>query len=562
MIATSGTAMQYPPPTDDILSSDRVHASPSGWAQFFESHLLRHQRCRDATTHAELASLMKAWRFAARPGLLLSLLKDISIPDSPDIRLLVGWSSLALGAEDHAFESRGLLERRTQLVGVPFPDSGQERDRILFAKVSPRQASEADRKAAVLSLLARLGEEFRLREDQAWVNVKFPSHPEDIKVREILASVSSNTPDFKAIYAFKKRFGSRVRVAFSGVGTMLRLPPHVIQEHADQAVEQLDMFLLGARFELLSRILETKGEPIASLASGLGPQSMERVVNCVARRETWQQAFDVLDAHGGRPDFEAGLAEASELAVFLRLLESATEGQLPTHALGLPGWGVVSANRSRMRGRLRAAAATAPDILREKTLLLPSLYERTGAALARQALDWAWREARAGFGFDPSRVHPTTCDTEDPSAPVRSRFGKETEPALKALLLLLLGRGCEDDLIQWMAGASSGSLSKSFYRCLRQAPDMLADPMEPGQRVRRYAGLCEHLAGGGFEAMVPALLPAAERAAVLKPGRSLKEQLHAALAPDWDEHLIPLPGHHLPGFCEALATFWREHGRS
>jgi hypothetical protein len=241
--------------------------------------------------------------------------------------------------------------------------------------------------------------------------------------------------------------------------------------------------------------------------------------------------------------------------IFQRLLDTLVEGRVPAHPLGLPGWGVVAANRSRMRGRLRAAVTTDVEALGSAVLPLPGLYERTAAALGRFAWDWAWREARSSFGFDLARMKAPPCEPVE-VAPVRLRaFGRKEEELIQTFLLLVIGRGCWSDLEQWVAGGSTTELSKSFYRCLKQVPDVLADPMIEGQRVRRYTRLSEFLADGGIETYLPSLRAVAARVATLKPTRALKQELHLQLSTDWDSSQIELPAHHLPAFCEGFRAF-------
>lgn len=480
--------------------------------------------------------LLGAWRFGRHGGLLAELTAGLEVPDAPDIRRIVGWVEAGEPPEASA-------------------PSEEAWDRRIVASTEGREVDGAERAAAGLYLLGRLGEEVARREHDAWRDKTWPSHTKDAAAAKVWEGLLSPRPVWEASAGFRKLWSDPVARAFAGVAVLLRLPPEVGQAHAKQAGEQLDLLMLGAHLDIASRLVETAGEPVEALVQALGDDGLQRVRPCFGKRLTWSQAWAALERRGRGDPLPVTLAEAADLSVFLALVRALEAAALPQHPLGLPGWGIVQANRTRIRGRLRAVCRQRPELVWESLKRLPGLFERTAAAVARYAWAWAWREARSGFGFDAGRLSSPPCLIDPRDVALHRPFDEAEVRQITTFLLLVIGRGCWEDLNAWLAGADSQTLSKSFYRCVLKLPDTLADPRPEGQRVRRYRRLQGHLEGDGIETYRAVVTKVARRVARLKDGRGLKEALHAALRPDWDEASFELPAHHLPTFLTSFGDF-------
>ncbi len=495
-------------------------------------------------------SLLRAWSWARHPAVLEAVASGISVASSPQTRALAVW---AFGdAPDAPADRLAEVELdRLALAQAEEEVARMDRDEA-FAPI-PAPALDA----AGLYLLARLGEEVALREHRAWEQACYPKDPRDADVAALWQAMFDRGFDPDVSVRVRRLFGSVVRRSFRGVALSLSLPPSIADLRGEEALEALETLSWGAHVDLATRVVETAGEPVASLAATLDPAGWEQVAACVRGRTVWVDAWRLLLGEGD-PDparlTPANLAEGVDLVVALRLRAALAQGRAAPHSLGLPGWGIVAANRGRIRGRLRVVARQRPGGLRDRLLSLPGLHARTSAALARSAWDWAWREARTGFGFDPERMQPPACVMPEPAAPPLSPLDEGDAPQVRTLLLSLLGRGCWDDLERWLSGEGRG-LSARFYRYLGQAPDRLADPGTLDQRSRGYTRLREHLADGGLDPYVDALRPVAARAALLPAGRARKAALHAMLADAWDTDALPLPDRQIDAFCERLALF-------
>lgn len=490
-------------------------------------------------------SLLESWAWGRRPEVVTAVVEGLRVADSPQTRALALW---AFGDPPDP-------------PPAPLPEA--EWDRLALQAAARAAAADAEPVpepalvGAGLYLLARLGEEVALRERRAWQAEAFPADPRDEATGRLWAAMFDRGFDPGVADKVRKAFGPEVRRSFRGVALSLGLPPSVADLRAEQALEALETLSWGAHVDLAARLVETQGEPVAALAEALGPAGWEQVAACVRGRSAWTEAWRLLLGDGD-PDparlRPALLAEGVELVVALRVGAALGEGRAVEHELGLPGWAVVRANRSRIRGRLRVVARAEPQRLRDAVLALPGLRARTAAALARFAWDWAWREARVGFGFDPDRMRPPACELPEPATPPLPPLPDSAAPAVLTLLLNLLGRGCQADLEAWLTGGGRG-LSARFYRYLAQAPDLLADPGTLDQRSRGYTRLREHLADGGLDDHTEALRAVCARVALVPPGRQRKALLHAALLPDWEAAAIPLPLKHVDAFVERMTAF-------
>lgn len=512
--------------------------APMDRADWLATHARRLALCEAASLDpALLPACLAAWDLPA--AAVRALVSPMQAPSSPDIDALCAWAH----APEQALGPAGEDEA---------PRAEAEWDRLASARPLDRAWSADERRVAALHLLTRLGEELALRERDLPAKTTWLADPRDARAAAAWRGLLRPEPALEAGPELQALYGGRVRAAFHGVSTVLGLPEELGRQHGEAALEQLDLVVIGAHRELATRVLETSGEPIARLEAALSPAGRAAVAACVAGRDTWARAATLL----GRPEqgFSEGLGEGADLVVLLRLVATLERGQARPHSLGLPGWGVVGANRSRVRGRLRAVAGERPEALREAILGLDAPYARTCAAVSRFAWAWAWREARRGFGFDLARMLPAPCTLPPPRQAPLSPLGPDEEQVVLAFLLVVLGRGCWSDLERWLSGDPGRDLSRTFYRCLEQLPDRVADPRPAGQRHRSYQRLVALLEDDGLEELLPRLRGLATLVAGVQGGPGLRERIASTLDAHWRGTGLPMPRHHLSSFQEACAA--------
>ena len=472
------------------------------------------------------ARLLHGWSWADRPATVAGLAGSLVPTDTPIARRIQSWVGEPPGpAVQGASEA--------------------ELDRQVLARSRSDQALDT---AGALVWLARIGEEVRRREDRAGRVRSYAPAAEDAAVADLWRELLLGDFGPGAPRRFVRLFAPAVRRAFAGVCGALRLPRQVTDHHVEQALAAADGLAWGAPGDLAARVLETTGEPLAALAPVLAEDGLGRVEGCVARRRLWRGLQPLL----GEAISPENLAVGGDLVVAHRLLAALEAGSVREHTLGLPGWGVVQANRSRMRGRLRAVLADHPRALCGAVTRLDALTARTDDAVRRHAWAWAWREARTGFGFDPGRLRAPPCPPLPVDVPELAPLGPADEPALVTLLLALRGRGQWEALESWLAGVPGRELGATFYRHLGEAPSGLVDPGTSQRTNRGYVRLREHLQDGGLEAYLPILQGVAARIAGLPRGRGLRQRLAEALEPEWQPALVPLPRRGVEAFCDNL----------
>lgn len=434
----------------------------------------------------------------------------------------------------------------------PVPDDGQGPraraawDLAVLAGAVPRPASSAERTAAALAWLVRMGDEVQRREHDAWRLAAPGPHPDDATVTALWARLLGGTLDPRTITQVAALLRPATEQAFHAVGRSLGLPAATREQVTRDAVEALQDVAFGAHLDLAARAIEAAGEPLSMLAEALPSEGWHTVRRCVARREGWR---DLADAPLG-PDDVSGAAARLTMG---RLIEHVQHGPLSTSASDLPGWSVVRANRAKLRGRLRATLRDHPDALLTALMSHPGIAPRTRLAARRWAWDWAWRQARTGFAFSWDGSLAPACQLPEEPEPL-APLGPAQDRAIVTWLLTMLGRGCWDELERWLAGAPGRSLSTTFYRYLATAPDTLADIPGTEGRARTYRRLQDHLSDGGLEAYVPALRATAHQLRRLDTGRGLRERLEDALRPHWDA-AQPLPEHHMSTFVQRCVAF-------
>lgn len=482
------------------------------------------------------AELLGAWRFDV--DLVEPMLGAVRLPAGEDAERLAAW---ALGP------APGLVHSSAR--------SEVEFDRQVLDTVPAMSCGEEQLREAAWYLLARLGEEIRLREG---ARPRFLRHPQDETVRRFLTGLFEGRPTPNAGRVLRSLYGSTVRRAYAAVCADLGLPPGVAESKVEGALEALEFLAFTSHWsEVVARMVEATDDPVVALAKALDPSGAEVVSRCIGGREAWRRTSGVL---AGRVPTEAEvagqLAVGADLHVFLRLLQH-FGSRVPAggSGTGLPGWLVVSANRGKIRGRLRQVLARSPERLAATVLPLDALYARSEAAMARWAFDWAWREARFDFSYDMDRMGAPACRLPDPVAEA-----PEAPPLARAevltAVLLLVSRGVHEDLLRWVAGAPSVSLSDKFYRYLAEAPAGVADA---GSRSRSYARLKDHLDDSLGEYLAD-VARVAQRVAEVRPARrGMVEALRAALQPDWDAGAVPLPGRDAETIQQNFAVFLARH---
>jgi len=218
-------------------------------------------------------------------------------------------------------------------------------------------------------------------------------------------------------------------------------------------------------------------------------------------------------------------------------------------------WGVVTQNRGRARGRLRAVLAADPGRLLEPLLQLPSLLARTRAAVRRFAWSWAWRELAADFAFDAARASAPPCLHAAEPLPALS---SEATEALDTWVLLVLLRGREAHLERWVRTGGTGDRDSTWARLLSDAvPDVLVDDPTAAGRSRTYRRLRAELSDR-LPSLRNRLLPVLRTVAELPSGRKLRASFEERIGPRWSLE-VPAPRSGFPTFqrhASALCARW------
>lgn len=510
------------------------------WRCYIDLREQRRQRClRWAPSPPPAPAVFGAWRFRDDDALrqaALSALRDAALSPSPAQR----WVHLAAPSALPTPAEPDTPRPAWQHLGWLAEQAGALED------ASPT--------AWALCALDVLGCEVERRERQAWADVRYPLAPQrDQQTAALWAQWLDGDP-WSLRAPWESLFLSATVRTFRGVCEARRLPPDVVTRAVRDLEEGFFYRLVGGDgvpgwAELAARVLETDG-PVQALAEVLDEAAWDRLSRCAATRGSWQEScqaiWTALPEAGSRAralmqscqEAPPWLDAWMDLHVVRRLL-SAWEAN-PS----VDPWGVVSQNRGRARGRLRAlAAANTADGLRARLLALPGLHARTLAAVRRYAWAWAWQEMALDFSFDIAR--PVTPPCED-VALLPAPFSDDERPAIETWVLLVVLRGRLSHLRRWVASGSTGDRDSTWARLLTDSlPDDLSEA-QPGKRARSYrrlrVDLAEHL-----DDHLDALRPVLSRIAALEAGRGLKGRFHALLATRWDGR-VPMPRSGFPSF--------------
>lgn len=385
--------------------------------------------------------------------------------------------------------------------------------------------------------VAALGQAHDARHRAAWCAEALPADADDRRAQAVWTSLLAGDLSTAGVQAARRHVARPVRDAFRALGRGLGLPGHVVEHQAALAVDALDGLVLGAHAEIVARGLECGSPPVAALVAALGLGARARVDAAVAARPDWADACAMA---GGA---SADLVRAVDVHLVLATADAPAPGDPP-------GWSSLKARHDRLRGRLRAVLAAHPDELAVAWATASSARARLDRGARRWAWAWAWREARSGFAFDVDAMTPAPC-APTPPAVSPPALPSTADDAVRAWLLVVLGRGQSTALERWVDGAGGRDLPTGFYRYLAEAPDTLADPGSDG-RSRSYVALRLHLADGGLESAWAALRPIAARLRALDPGPGLRERVADTLAPVLAGTGVAMPAHHLTRFVARM----------
>lgn len=332
---------------------------------------------------------------------------------------------------------------------------------------------------------------------------------------------------------------------FAGVLTSRDVPRDVIERVRRDLRDAFFLRLLGPEHpgwrELAVRVLETVA-PLDGPAEQLG-EGVEAAGTCIASRRGW--ASTVASVLPTLPDREGRSVRAAswvqqpgrleallDLHVVLRLLERA-----PSDAS--TAWRIVTQNRGKARGRLRALAVEQADL--SGVLTLDALAERTDVALARWAWAWAWQELAHDFSFNGDRALSSPCGA---TIELLEPVDDDGADALGVWVLLVILKGRADHLRRWVHDGGTGDRDSTWARLQADLPRELKDPDGGYRRVRIHLH-------DTLEAIEASWRPLMRELADLKPGRTLKKAFLARLEPVWHT-AIPLPRSGFPTFRDHL----------
>jgi hypothetical protein len=490
------------------------------------------RRTRALASPVDAAIAFRAWRFC----------------DDPELLAIAG-----AALEQHA-PTPDAAARALALAPTPAPDRGHpshatrrtHESTLNPAELAPVPDDASHRAAWRLAELDRLAREIDDRERRTWRR-DWPADPErDAAAAEVWAALFSGNP-----WGLRDRcealwLGTAKR-SFAGVLAARELPPEVRSQALDDLQEAFFYRLLGTGdstpgwMEIAVRVVETVG-PVIGPASMLSSDGRSAAGACVTQRSGWGRTAaslfaDLPDREGRARAFAERIEDPEQLEtlldlhVALRFLD-----QLPDDRAA--AWRLVTQNRGKARGRLRALVSRNPYWL-EGLLALDALQARTQAAVARFAWSWAWQEMSRGFSFDAGRPVTPPCEVlPDALAPIADA----DRPALRTWLLLVVLKGRHGHLERWVRTGGTGDRDSTWARLLTALPAPLKDDDGGYKRVRIHLHdrLDDYLA---------ALRSPIEAIAALEPGRTLKQRALEALQPVWND-AVDLPRSGFPTFVE------------
>ncbi len=437
---------------------------------------------------------------------------------------------------------------------------------------APAEFADDDPIVRVRADLGRLGRWLQWHARSSWSAETFSeSAGRDAKAATLWAAWASGDC-WSGRARWEKLYLKSAVAVFRSVAAARELPPDVTDRAVSDLREAFFFRMIGGEpagwREVAARVLETAHpDPITSVHAALSPARRERAALCITCRGAWRttvaRVFDELAEPLARarvlsgaehdvalPSWDALL----DLHCALRLMRawSRPEAASETHGRGKypegMDYAVLSQNRGRARGRLRAVlAGSDPGFILERVLALDALHARTEAALRRFAWAWAWQELAYDFSFDLHRAVTPACP---PPATTIEAFAPHDRAALPTWVLLVVYRGRLEHLQKWVQTGSTGDRDSTWARLLTDAlPDGLKDPPQPGARTASYHRLRAELAFS-LNSILVRLRPRIAETAELPTGRSLKQAFLDLHTPDWNP-AVPMLRSGFPTACKS-----------
>lgn len=514
----------------------------------------REQQRRRAPARRAAAAALRA----GDPEPARSLLRGLFLTEDA----VYGASLLALLRASPPAPRPGLL--RGVLLGEarPPPDTAEDLEDFLHREWAAEHGlagpiEPEDPCAWALDELCFLAEETERRERRAWACSPADPAADQEALATWLCWFEGGALAIQAAGQWLRRHGAALERAFNAVrahSPVSAAPQGVALRTALQRAFLNKMTQTNAGvpgwLDVAVRTLEsTPDGAITALTRCLDEDSRRVVADCLVRRrshaETARWLWPSLPPAWRAEHLNAQLRDPRALDSFAaahagRWLVRAWARGRATHPE--TAWGVARA--CRRRHRLRAAAATAdPARLAEALGGLDALHQRTGAALARYALDWAWQENAAGWAFGERPLTPR-CEEPQPLTLRAWRVGRALdgvdpgEGALRTWVLKVLLRGYGEALKAWVQPGTP-SPRDGFQDLLQEIPRRCR-PRRSRALSRAAAALWADL--DAHAAALEPVLVALARVDLRGSERRVRAQVRALLdAPGlWDPSVRPI----------------------
>ena len=444
------------------------------------------------------------------------------------------------------------LAPRSDLPTLPPVDADRAHSRTLCA-ATPQGYPDLEATTRVRADLARLGRWQHWHGTEAWRAQSFDPDPTRDAAASALWAAWWTGDCWGGRDRWESLFLPAAVQVFRAVAAARELPAEVSARAVADLREAFFFRMIGGDpsgwRELAARVLETAApDPVSRVRSALDAHGAQRAALCLSCRGSWRQTvaavFPELGEVLARARALAGDADDHpapswqallDLHVALRLLRSwSMSGPPPRSGHPFPegsDYTIITQNRGRARGRLRAVLAARPAAhIVAEVLELDALAHRTEVAVRRFAWAWAWQELAYDFSFDLHRAVTPGCQ---PAATTVEPLSDDARQALPSWLLLVVYRDRLDHMVRWVQTGSTGDRDSTWARLLTEAlPRSLKDPPVPGARAASYGRLRAEL-GLSLHAYLAQSRGRLARAATLRSGRSLKRSFIELHEDDW-----------------------------
>lgn len=400
-----------------------------------------------------------------------------------------------------------------------------------LVSAAPAHFSDPHPTHRVRADLARLGRWMHWHSRTAWRTETFAAHPQKDAAVAALWAAWATGDCWSGRARWEQLFLQAAVQVFRSVAAARELPADVSDRAVSDLREAFFFRMIGGApagwQELAARVLETAApDPITRLHASLSTTAVDRAALCLTCRGSWRTTVARVF-----PELTEALARARALAgptppwdalldlhAALRLLRAWSHHDSPRPPAA--DYAILTQNRGRARGRLRAVlAGQPPHTILENVLALDALHARTDAALRRFAWAWAWQELAYDFSFDLHRAVTPACP---PPASTLAPLSPEALTALPTWVLLVVYRGRLDHLVRWVQTGSTGDRDSAWARLLTDAlPANLKDPPIRGARSASYRRLRAELSFS-LERVLGAARERIAATANLRTGRTLK----------------------------------------